>query len=256
MKQEKSFQPDEIKDREIKPEKEEKEILRTTLGADYDLVVGAGSERELKITVQNSKTGENILDFSKLAGLGGNSKIFIEEGKDFEAKPRQYKLRVPVKQLSDPREVFSLLHEIGHMRISYATGKEQSFEEMLVMRGFKDPALADAARSILQNERGAWAEAIKIARKMKKDYSVNLFKLFHGAGEFMGWLRLGQRLGLLEATGLRSYEALLEKKFGKRAFTKNKQVEIWREQRDKELLEDMEKFLREELKDEEFREDR
>ena len=137
----------------------------------------------------------------------------------FACDPQKDVVSFPPDALKDPRNIFSILHELGHVTTWHQVHA-------------KDPKLAQWAYDIsekkrsctkeemevlLEFERIAWAEAIHIARKLKEKEGIHLFTLFRSAEDLMGWLR---------ATGLRTYEHNLEQA-GATAYTKCDMVMRW-----------------------------
>jgi|GEM_PF-5105037 len=128
-------------------------------------------------------------------------------------------INIPMDKLfSDPRRIFSVLHEIGHAEddsYKIADQLERSERDRKIFM-FQDPddLGARSKENILNEERNAWAHAITAARKIKKEHGVDLFQMFKNADEFMGWLRV---------KGLRNYEEQLEE-----PTTKNRAVKMFK----------------------------
>lgn len=226
--------------------------LRTHIDESHDLVIykNPGDEDEydlleenkVKVVIQNPKSGEYILDFSDFARPSDpNLHLTFESDEYFWSLPEEHRVMFPPENLKDPRELFLLLHEIGHVR---DTEKQKLKNPLYVgphFQGSHDTPPDVVYGSILQTERNAWAEAIRLARQIKKDYSINLFASFEDVDDFMGWYRVA---------GLRSYEEEEEMcrradaldgipyTGRKKAYTKDKQVEAakLRGQRSQEWL--------------------
>jgi hypothetical protein len=97
----------------------------------------------------------------------------------------------------DPRELLGLLHEIGHARVE-ATHGASYHKKHNDARGKKDSDLTlEDKNMIIQNERDAWSEALKVARDMRDTHGVDIFSFFESKEDVMLFLR---------KTGLDSYE--------------------------------------------------
>ena len=197
--------------------------IKTVIDVKKNELVGS----DLGVAIEN-KEGGVVLDFKNLLGEnapGDQKNIVFVRGKEFSFtwtvdldKPV---IELPLEILRDPREIFGLLHEIGHLRVEQK-GKVENIDALdgiyEMLEGGKEGDLKDADLQILlQNERDAWAEALKIAKGIKKDRGLNLFSLFDNVYDLMGWLR---------ASGLRDYEEMLEKR-GIKAFTKTDKAALW-----------------------------
>lgn len=222
-----------------------KEIIRTNVDENislviYDDVIDRYSD-ELRIFLKNSKTDEILLDFSALNLFLNKDKtssdVIIVEADEFVCKISPPTVGVPAKAFHDPKEIFGLLHELGHVEMNRRKHQECAKKTTETISSSKNPD-ADESALRIKEERDAWAQAIKYARKIKKEYGVNLFKPFGSIDEFMGWLRV---------TGLRSYEDLAEKWSGEQFVTKEKQVDLWLKKESAEFK----KKLLEELKNSE-----
>lgn len=85
---------------------------------------------------------------------------------------------IVIADMTDGRHLTSLLHEFGHTKF-VGWGKEVIAE----LKVHKDVGILKKVRAFRNfikarsaNERGAWAEAIKIAREIRKQYGVNLLE--------------------------------------------------------------------------------
>ena len=97
---------------------------------------------------------------------------------------------------ADPREIFALLHEMGHAAILNKNGKLYRLALGVARGSFGG---VRGGKHMVADERGAWAEGIRIARQLR-DEGFNLFPIFHDKESLSRWLR---------ASGLTSYENLL-----------------------------------------------
>jgi hypothetical protein len=129
----------------------------------------------------------------------------------------------PLEDLKDPRNIFSIFHEMGHITDAAKQYKKdpENIRLALVAADAKKKEgrayTADELNRLLPFERNAWAEAIRIARGINEEHGVDLFKLFRDKEDFMGWLR---------AVSLRTYEHDLEKR-GLETYTKCGAVLKW-----------------------------
>lgn len=207
----------------IKPNKVElsefEEKVRTKIDDNTDLVVYNAypkqpyDEESLKIILEQSQSHEILLDFSDK----GTKIVPVIFG--FVAMSDGSKIGVPAKALLDPKEIFGLLHELGHIDTRRKKGDEL-FKKYLEAKSTSMNPDVDNLIIQITEERDAWASAMWQARKIKKELGVNLFGLFKNSDEFMGWLRV---------TGLRTYEHELEQLSGEKAYTKDKQVQKYLE---------------------------
>lgn len=127
------------------------------------------------------------------------------------------RVQFPEEALSNPIEIFAMLHELGHIKRNDEMDSNLTLSLITArvkMKRVGAKSTAKEIQAVIQEERNAWAEAIKLARRLKREYDVDLFQLFNDTDEFMGWLR---------ATGLRSYERFL----GTEAYTKDTKVKKW-----------------------------
>lgn len=234
--------PEQVFRRKTEVTQEMVEDVRTIVDENHDLVVYKNPNHplnEMRVVIQNSKNREFIFDFSDFVKpQDPNLHVSFDVGNQFEAQPEYYTVRIRPDLLKDPREIFFILHELGHVKdFENKPKKSESYKEKLARSGAKEPTV-DEAKSILQEERDAWAKAIRLARQIKKEYSLDFFKLFKDIDDFMGWFRL---------EGLRSYEDMVEKTEQK-AHTKDELVKKRREQRFKEWLV-IEERMRKDLED-------
>lgn len=149
------------------------------------------------------------------------------------------------------------MHELGHIRVFEKKKLINPLHPAWLSRVEKGSPAHVYAELTLQDERDAWAEAICLARKIKKDHAINLFSSFEDLDDFMGWFRLD---------GLRSYEELVEETrqaddgleqgtytTRKKAYTKDKQVEAAKLK--EQILRDrltMEEGMRKELEEQQL----
>lgn len=221
---------------------ENKEIIekiRTPIDARFSFVVTTKSfpdslrqvetvsqpaEENYEVVIEDSQNREIVINLSDLIERPDNKqRVSFTTGEIFDTTGTNTKplVRFPEKKLSDPKEIFGILHELGH--ISRDDNRDDNFSYLLLMARIKmkerKKPTVEEIQLVLREERDAWAETIRLARRLKKEYGVDLFKLFKSTDEFMGWLR---------ATGLRSYETQLES-LGIKAYTKDAKVKAWEE---------------------------
>jgi len=139
------------------------------------------------------------------------------KGKEFDSAGEHGNLvRISEERLKDDaRNIFLILHELGHCHVSNMHPEKHSaafdarqltlnpifIPDDLKSMGIDSEKKKELFSNVVENERDAWAQAIKIARKIKSEYGLDLFELFRDSGDFMGWVR---------NAGLYSYEKQLE----------------------------------------------
>lgn len=194
-----------------------KEIARTTIDEKYDFVAYAASDDDkesfLCLVFQDRNSKTDMINLATLYERGDDALLvpeitFQATADDFGADPKTGVVSIPLRAMGDMREIFSIFHEIGHLNVDNKKMKQYARQLVALQMGH-DPA--GVAKWYLQKERDAWAEAIRLAKTLKKDYTINLFHLFEDTRAFMGWLR---------ASGLRSYELKVLFAGEKDAFTK------------------------------------
>ncbi|MEK7121872.1 MAG: hypothetical protein AAB857_04170 [Patescibacteria group bacterium] len=240
--------------------------LRTHIDESYDLVIykNPGDElnefpgKEVRIVIQNPKSGEYVLDFADFAKPSDpDNHLSFETSESFLAVPPEHLVLISPENLKNPREILILLHELGHIRVFEKKKLINPLHPAWLSRVEKGSPAHVYAELTLQDERDAWAEAICLARKIKKDHAINLFSSFEDLDDFMGWFRLD---------GLRSYEELVEETrqaddgleqgtytTRKKAYTKDKQVEAAKLK--EQILRDrltMEEGMRKELEEQQL----
>ncbi len=101
---------------------------------------------------------------------------------------------------NDPKDVFLLLHEMGHSILFEENPDLEKIEELYATVFSTDATEADKKEALslmAPHERDAWARAIKSARSLRDQFGVDLFSNFADVKEFSIWLR---------KEGLYSYE--------------------------------------------------
>jgi len=95
---------------------------------------------------------------------------------------------VRVGAMNEPKDILTLLHEIGHTFQVWEARKSQNLENSL--RNFLPISFLQKEielkliKNLSKMERNAWAYAIKQARKIHKDYGVNIFEIFKNRNDF------------------------------------------------------------------------
>lgn len=198
-----------------KIEKIKERILNYKINNDNDLVIHRGPTNLdfLNLFIQKHGSEEKLLDFEDIYKRKGDRKINFSENEtedDFTCWEERGEISVPVKQLSDPKQIFMLLHEIGHISYYDKTGITASIEEYPALFGAEKPT-QEIAGKIMKRERGAWAEAIKLAGQIKNKYSIDLFKLFENNNEFKKWIRANSLNSFTKESMIKSIEKQFEK---------------------------------------------
>lgn len=159
------------------------EILRKSIDEDFDLVIYRDPKprypkdplfrdlerRWIKIFIQD-KNGNNIVNFEDTVALKEPLSIYASE--EFQARDHQYLVGVPIEELSDMRNIFLLLHEIGHVVCRDRNPEKDDKDVALMRAGFKR-LTNEGIDAILQEEAEAWAEAIKLPARLKEISKLN-----------------------------------------------------------------------------------
>lgn len=211
------------------PESEIVEKIRTPIDERFSFVVrtrpapgpryrGQKTAPDIvEATIEDSESGNVAVDLGTLlreVSKIGRSASFVLD-KEFTARSPLRLVEISERELLDPKEIFALLHELGHITADDKRDEDQR-GEVSRLHSAQDPSNQELLM-LIQDERDAWAQAITLARLIKKERGVDLFKLFQGPDEFMGWYR---------DTGLRTYEKELEER-GIGAYTKEDKVRAW-----------------------------
>lgn len=149
-----------------------------------------GSKRKgvsvIKITNTSGETVFDFIDYFK----DQNIKFYFDRSNDFGftmGKDGVGQVHIP-RHIGSPREIFSVLHEIGHA-IDHRKNPELNERAAEVTDSYSDMKESNG-NPVLQIERNAWAEAIRLGRAISKEKGVDFFKLFSSADEFMGYVRI------------------------------------------------------------------
>ncbi len=157
---------------------------------------------------------EKKIDLSMLCAPSAD----FRSSNTFKCDPEAGAVFFSPEALRDPRNIFSIFHEMGHLTDWQKLYIKNSSEaHRLLHVAEKKYEHFEHIAELLPFERNAWAEAIRIAKKIHQEHGVNFFEFFHSAEDFMGWLR---------AISLRGYEHALEK-HDIRAYTKCWTVHAW-----------------------------
>ncbi|MBI4068452.1 hypothetical protein HY413_03540 [Candidatus Kaiserbacteria bacterium] len=173
------------------PERFPNEIIKLTADISLEVYSGEGSLglELVKVDRAGKSTRINLNAF-----VSGFSILPDSEGK-FQLNVNGRSIHCNFDAIgADPREIFALLHEMGHV---ITLNKHGRLYEYFVMR---NRGVRGAGREVA-DERRAWAEALCIARKLR-DAGYDLFPLFESNEAIAHWLRSRDSLG--------SYEKALE----------------------------------------------
>jgi hypothetical protein len=204
-----------------------KEVVRSRIDDVFDLVVYKISESDkcLEIDIEDRIVGGRVFCVNEfVASVIGIGSFVVASGPQFTSFPEFRIVEFLIEAMSDTKEIFGVLHEMGHVHEyleRFKNGKKETSDFDLDFHNF----YRLSGLSSLSIERIAWAKAIKYARVIKRKFGLDLFKFFNNTDEFFGWVR---------RTGLRSYERSLEIS-GIRAYTKNRQVMKWLEREIREM---------------------
>ncbi len=205
-----------------------KEVLRVRVDDNHDVTIYRKDRELLRIFLEDVRTNTNVFEFVDFVQADLLQEIRIIEKTYFNANISSFVVTVSLEELKNPRNVFLLLHELGHLRAAphwkkWAEDNPEDAESLVRYRRYGGEGVLDDAEEIrgakteLREERDAWSEAIHIARSIRERYGVNLFELFPEKGEFMGWMRV---------ESLRTYEAEVEER-GEGAYTHKEKVNEW-----------------------------
>jgi len=95
---------------------------------------------------------------------------------------------VNIGDMDDPKDIFILLHEIGHSFQKREKQKRKIMEKkqygLFLSRGRKKEFVTGLIKNSSDMERGAWAWALNTARRIQKQHQVNIFEVFKDSDEF------------------------------------------------------------------------
>lgn len=135
--------------------------------------------------------GGDVIDFAEIGErLGTGAVPTFKEGSYWAATEKiGVVFLAPIREaFSDPREMFCLFHELGHL-ISYRKARENGRTRFWEL-GSSDQAAWQRMR--LENEKEAWDEALEVARVIQRDFGVDFLSLFRDRNEFEDWVRDGK----------------------------------------------------------------
>ncbi len=126
-----------------------------------------------------------------------------EEGSGCGAEPC-FTNFVSIGDMRNPKDIFALLHEIGHIVV-----KDKSFKKLpvkflagLLLPGFvKKKAEIKSINEDSKSERNSWAFAFRVARFLYKKHGVNLFEIFKDRSDIQELLYgclVSHRMGVSE----------------------------------------------------------
>ena len=158
-------------------------------------ILSATEDKEGKTSIIITKGKKKIFDFAKIQNINFvTPSQLIDEGLKSDGmwgnSNGQYEVKIG--DMRDPKDIAILLHEIGHIvRLKKGTGKFKEFKEFQYIALGKEweehtgafsqrhsEYRKKLAEAISDEERTAWAEGLKIARKLKKKTGINLLEGF------------------------------------------------------------------------------
>lgn len=89
-----------------------------------------------------------------------------------------------VGDMKDPRSVFTLLHELGHMHQKKEFKKAKKVVGVIGSERLTPNNAKRFAELMSALERGGWAWALRAARKIREQHKVDLFELFRDGRAF------------------------------------------------------------------------
>lgn len=214
------------------------ESYRVPLDKNHDLIqLSIDNEKDddfgIKLVIQDKQTDNEIIDLANL----------LDQKVRFESDPRMdmggflgtpvYSVNVEKRIIrmpsgnvfEDPKILFTLLHELGHLKTTDSMDEEQRKKLIETRVEFNQEPTPKTSQVILDEERKAWTNAIALARQIKNKFDINLFNLFDNLDDFQVWMRL---------SGLSSYESAAISQGVLKDFTKIKQI---REHLDRDAVE-------------------
>ncbi|MDE1970587.1 MAG: hypothetical protein KGI50_03355 [Patescibacteria group bacterium] len=179
--------------------KDLKEVLRTPLDNNHHYVVVRQDLNQNTLRIFLESEDGTILEFTDFVREedGVPKKIGIREQPGWGANTKNFFIVLTVEELRDPKNIFTFLHELGHLQIfpkwkKWGEENPEKKKTVDLWRMTYDVKVSEGAQINLQEERDAWAAAIHIARTIRDTHHVDLFKLFHTKHDFMRWLRIDQ----------------------------------------------------------------
>jgi len=217
------------------------EVLRVSVQDGVDFAVYGGKNKEIFVNFE--KDGKVLVapvDLVLKTSEEQKIKVWDSAGGfdgDFERG-----VSVILDKMRDPRVIFTFLHELGHIEVWRRRERDDPKMAMLysfLVRKIHDEYGPQDYELDVQDERDAWAAGLRMARKLREKYGIDLFKLFKNVGELMGWLRVDQ---------LETYENELRARGGKMKNEQTDKVHSWLQTRwEEEVLGRLEQDVRDNL---------
>lgn len=144
-----------------------------------------------------SRDGKILIDFQEFSGFP--QCVFVTprwliKNKLGEARDAGYSYLygerlIAIGDFRDIRHIFAVLHEIGHARMNHRSHDGHSQIDLwqnknMPERLFSEVEARHFISQISEEEREAWAEALRIAREIKKSSAIDLFGVFTDKKEF------------------------------------------------------------------------
>jgi len=221
-----------------------REVLRVSVGDGVDFAIYSGKDGQLFVNFE--KRGKIVISPVELIEDDKRSRtVVIRDEEYFVSNPESWYVKIPTEELRDPRNIFTLLHELGHLQI-WSPWKEKNLEDVDRLMEYKavpselsDEDVHKGVLLELQNERDAWAAGLRMARKLREKHGIDLFKLFKNVDELMGWLRVDQ---------LETYENELRVRGGKVKNEQTDKVHSWLQTRwEEDVLRGLDREVPEDL---------
>jgi len=198
-----------------------REVLRVPVGNGVDFAVYGGKGDQLFVNFE--KEGKVLVaPVDLVLKTHQDQKIDIRDSVDgFDGDFERGVSVVLDKIRRDPRLIFAFLHELGHIEVWRRRERDDPKMAMLysfLVRKTLDEYEPRDYELDAQDERDAWAAGLRMARKLREKYDIDLFKLFLNVDDLMGWLRVDQ---------LETYEKELQMRGGRVKNEKIDKVNSW-----------------------------
>ncbi|MBI5421062.1 MAG: hypothetical protein HZA35_01985 [Parcubacteria group bacterium] len=217
------------------------EALRVSVGNGVDLVIYDDLGKFLLLFKKGggNQTIVSLLDLVTTPGLKDQITIQTSVKDDFFADPFGRKVFISLEKMRDPKMIFAVLRELGHIQVFKVAllndfKRARHLYDTFAVRTYAKYDIKDWEITV-EDERDAWAIGLRMARKLREKYDIDLFKLFKSNNELMGWLRVDQ---------LETYEKELRARGGNARNEKKQQINAWLQTRwEEEIIEGLKKEI-------------
>lgn len=155
-------------------------VIQKTPGVELPMELETADCEAVQVFIQ--KEGKNLFNFKDL--LFKETHFVLRSEKEEKSKgsnamwgwapfDKFNAIAVPRIWQGRVKDVLAILHEIGHALDPNEEGIEQQAEELKI-------ATKEYLKLMSQRERFAWAKALSIAKKLKKEKGIDVLKPFQG----------------------------------------------------------------------------